>query len=87
MTKSVAETTIAIANKIVEVRQSLSAFNYKRKCFLSCTVEKTMREIERAFGNKRYAEAEHLIEISKIQIAEKRSSSKRTRSASLKNTK
>jgi hypothetical protein len=70
MTKSVAETTIAIANKIVEVRRALDdAFNHKRKCFLSCTVEKTMREIERAFGNKNYTETEHLIEIIKIQIA------------------
>lgn len=69
MTKSVAETTIAIANNILDVQRALDAFTYKRQVFLSCTVEKTMREIEQAFGNERYAEAEHLIDIIHVLIA------------------
>ena len=60
---------VAIANKIVEVRRALDAFNYKRKQHLSRTVETTLQEIEQAFGNKSYTEAEHLIEVIHILIA------------------
>ena len=72
MTKDKSTTTdvvAAIANKIVEVRRALDAFNYKRKQHLSRTVETTLQEIEQAFGNKSYTEAEHLIEVIHILIA------------------
>lgn len=63
------DVVVAIANKILDVQRALDAFTYKRKQHLSCTVERTMQEIEQAFDNKRYAEAEHLIDIIHIQIA------------------
>ena len=63
------DVVLATANKIVDVRRALDAFNYNRKQHLSCTAEKTMQEIEQKFGNKRYAETERLIEIIKLQIA------------------
>jgi hypothetical protein len=64
------EAVVALANKILDVQQALNAaFTYKRKLHLSCTLEQTMKEIEWAFGNKRYFETERLIEIIHFQIA------------------
>ena len=69
-TKSVAEMTISIANKILDVQSTLNAaFTFKRQRHLTCTLEQIMKEIEWAFGEKRYAETERLIDIIHVLIA------------------
>jgi hypothetical protein len=66
---STTEAVVALANKILDVQQALNdAFTYKRKLHLSCTLERTMQEIEREFGNKRYAETERLLKVIHFQI-------------------
>jgi hypothetical protein len=66
---STTEAVVALANKILDVQQALNdAFTYKRKLHLSCTLERTMQENEREFGNKRYAETERLLKVIHFQI-------------------
>ena len=49
-----------VARQLVEVGRSLWAFNYGDGQYLSRTVDRAMKEAEKAFGDADYDHAEHL---------------------------
>ena len=55
---------IAVGREVFAVQRSLHAFDYRKRCYLSKTVEDVMRECERAYAlDNDYARAEHLVKI------------------------